>query len=691
MKKITIFFLICLLVSITVFKYFIGFIKPPSPVDYKLLSDYLPFYAQLFSTKTNDFAFYIVGLLTFFLVPVVLFTLWKFIRYKALILLVFIPFFTGPIKQTIDFSKTYFSFHWKELLLIALTSLIAGLSIKHGYKILTNIAKTLSKLFNNNLSKLAFSFVGFIIIFILLFNPKYKFSYQSLSLYGRETYQQFHHVNFFLAPINEVINGKTLLINANSQYGILTTYIPAIIFKIAGVSYSNFVLYNMIITIIYVCIFFLFLKKITNSYLLGIIGVLGFIKLALFRYDPTWEAYTLPSTTPLRYFFDIIVAFLIYDFFRNKFSIKKLILLNGAIILAFFYNPEFGIPIIVGYIACIIFDLFYNLLIKNENVKTIIIRFIKYLYLLIFFTVVVGGIITLFSYLKSGQLPNWGDYIKYILFYSKGFDDIPMPIFDFYYLPLFIYIISYYYIFIRIYFRKITNVQLMIFLLIYGLLTFIYYINLSEPNHLLTVIHPSLLLVFILFGNFKDCLPVIKHSLLKLTGICFVFFVIFFPVYFPVTDFIFALKDRLHYRYVSPMSDLYHMNQYHYWSYPGTDFYLKDDSGIDFKLAADKIRKLTKDTKNILILSRYDTLLYVMSGKTSLLDQPILEYSAPTYTEANRLIGLIFAKKPKYIFIYSDKYNQMQINVIESIANIIKKHYSFTQHAGAVDVYKIKK
>lgn len=713
--QIILFFVICLLISITVFEYGIGFIKLPAS-NIKLLSDYLPFYVQLFSTKTNDTSYYLSGILIFFAVPVILFIAWKYIKYGLFVVLILISFFfRTEIVRIINFAGANLFPYRKELLFIALISPLIGLSIKYGYTILANRVRPLSQLSSRILFQITFSFIGFLIIFILLFNPKYKSSYQYLSWYGAEMYQQFHHVNFFLAPINEVINGKTLLTTVSTQYGILTTYIPAIIFKIIGISYSNFVLYNMAVVIVYVCIFFLCIKKFTNSYIIGIIGAVSFIILALFRYDPFWDTYTLPSTTPLRYFFDIVAVFLLHDYFNNKFSHeaprsiscdrlslqswreqnpskvplkqtrrdKKLFLLSAAVALAFFYNPEFGIPIVVAYIVCIFFDLFYALFIKKNNIRAVILRFLAYVYVLVFVTVFIGGTITIFSYIRSGQFPYWGDYIKSILIFSKGRGDVPMPVIGLYYLPLFIYVISYYYILISIYFKKIINIQLMIFLLTYGLLSFMYYINLSEPNHLLTIIHPSLLLAFIMLSNFKRELPVIKNSLLKLTVISLFFVVIFMPIYYPVADVLSGIKDRIFYHYFVPAE------QYYYWSYHGTDFYLKDNNGTDFAKAADKIRQLTKNIRDVLILSRYDSLLYVMSGKTSLLDRPILEYMVPTYTEANTIITLILKKKPKYIFIYADKYNQMQVNIIESFANIVKKYYSFSSHAGAVDVYTV--
>lgn len=209
-----------------------------------------------------------------------------------------------------------------------------------------------------------------LIISLLLFNPRYQFSYEKIANYGGEAIHQFHHANFFIAPINEVINGKMLLVNAQAQYGILLTYIPAVILKFTHLSYSNFNLYNIIVSIIYVFIFYLFLVKVTHNRFLSFIATIGFIKLSFFRAFWPYEIYTLPSTIPVRYFFDIIAMYSIYILYNN-FSYKKLYFSSFILSLAFFYNTEIGLSIILAYFGIVTINFILHIKDKNMRLRTI--------------------------------------------------------------------------------------------------------------------------------------------------------------------------------------------------------------------------------------------------------------------------------------------------------------------------------
>ncbi len=62
------------------------------------------------------------------------------------------------------------------------------------------------------------------------------------------------------------------------------------------------------------------------------------------------------------------------------------------------------------------------------------------------------------------------------------------------------------------------------------------------------------------------------------------------------------------------------LRTYSHWDFPGAGIFVSDHDGTDVRLAVGAVKKYSGDSPNVLILSRYDTLLYVMSGKTSRID-----------------------------------------------------------------------
>jgi hypothetical protein len=496
-------------------------------------------------------------------------------------------------------------------------------------------------------------------------------------LYGGESAHQFHHVNFYLGPINEILNGKMLMANAYAQYGILTTYIPAIIFSHTKLSYSGFVLYDMIISAIYCIFFFYFMKKVTGSILGALITTLSFIRLVFFRSIWTNEVYVYPSSTPLRYIFDILVLILVYKQTRRN-SVIRAYIASFIVALSLFYNLEIGLPIYISYFIFIIFLYFHNG-ITEIAVK----RILRNILFLTFNTVLFIGIISYITFTRTGIWPDWLMQIGTLLFYGKGFFDIPMPITGEYFFIVGIYIYTFYFINHNLKTHEENNLSLLTFILCYGIGIFVYYLGFNEPHHLYTISHPSVILFFYhlqrIFRKRRSFseYPVVPTSLIITFFAAFTFWLIS-----PTPGTYRNITSVFYNRYINKYQN------YYYWNYPGADFYLSKDNGKLFADSAELIKyNITSD--NILILSRYDTLLYAMSGKGSFLDNPIIEYGIMHKYELNYAINAIFRKKPEYIFLYASSYNQMKTDNIPIIWNAIKDDYEYVYSTGVLDVYKL--
>jgi len=657
----------------------------------------------------NDIKTYGIAILSIGIIPLIIYFIWPKMNKKLLTFFYIICFLfiISTLFQTdFTFLKVFFTANIRSIVNIFFLSLIISILLKVNFKNqwFSKAKMIIVSFTNTNFVKFLANLSVFLLIFFLIYNPKYKYSFEKLSFFGYESFHQFHHVTFFAIPIHEIINGKTLLINVSSLYGILLTYFNSFVFKIIGLTYSRFVLYSTLLAIIYTYFFFIVLKKITKNFWWALIGTLAYIRLIFFReYAPDVEVFILPSTTPIRYFFDLIVVFQIFEYFRRPANSKRLLIMTAIVITGFFFNFDFGLLILLSYITTVLFDVFLSFVYK-EKWEKIVSKLLLYSSTLIITFILFGLFIILATYLRSGILPDFVQYLFHIstqdtLMAIQTFNTISWQ-----YLPLSIYLIGFYFIFYQTLIKKEKSNQWLVFPLVYGLFSYIYYINLNEPNHLFGIIHPSIL-VFITFFS----VTINKLIRYKTSSSFFIFFIpiffftsIFWVIFTSPELFTSMISAKIDYRY-SPIN-----NNYHYWNYPGTDFYLQDNNGKDFEFSAEKIKQYTKKGQEVVIISRYSALLLLMSGKTSLIDHPNIEYDIYSTEEFNEAINKIKTIKPKYIFVYSTKYNQMYANpnflptyppsydqwknnTIMVFWEKIKKKYIFKENAGTVDVYELIK
>lgn len=654
-------------------------------ISFFLLSFFLSFSLFIAGQKylgnliSNDLIAYGLAILFIVIVPLILYLVWAKINKQLLFVLYFIVFLS-VIKSIfiIDLNPLiYFLILNKfSLMAIFIFSLITNIFLKINFKTqpFDQIKKILWGSINTPFIKFLAYLLVFLLISFLIYNPKYKYSFERLSLFGYESYHQFHHVTFFVIPIHEILAGKTLLINVSSLYGVVLTYFNSLVFKIVGLSYSNFVLYNMIVSIFYVFFFFLTLKKVSKSFWLALIGTAAYIRLAIFRdLLPSQEIFILPSTTSIRYFLDLIVFYSIFTYFSQPANLKRLFTMTTVVVLAFFYSFDFGLLILVAYIITLLFDNFLSI-VNQEKRQKIVSKSSRYFLTLPIVFVSFGLLITLFTFLKSGALPNWGQYLVHLSTQIVQLQDRSLAsVIGWYYLPLSIYLVAFYFIFHQAIIKKEKGNQWLVFLLAYGLLLFTYYINLSEPNHLFSILHPAIIILILLFKAAKN----------KLIQVVF-FTGLFWIIFISPEKFTNLITTKINYRY-SPSN-----TNYYYWNYPGTDFYLQDDDGKNFELAAEKIKQLSKKDKEVVIISRYSALLYLMSGKTSLINHPNIEYDIYSIQEFSEALNEIKARRPQFIFVHSPAYSQWYVDIMNTLWDMIKKDYTFKENAGAIDVYQLK-
>jgi len=86
--------------------------------------------------------------------------------------------------------------------------------------------------------------------------------------------EAYLHTAPFLGPINDILMGKVILVDANSQYGLFLPYFSALVFRFIPLSIANFFYLMVIYGIIYYIFAYLILKLSTKSNLWVLIGLL---------------------------------------------------------------------------------------------------------------------------------------------------------------------------------------------------------------------------------------------------------------------------------------------------------------------------------------------------------------------------------------------------------------------------------
>jgi hypothetical protein len=655
--------------------------------------------------STNDFAIYAVGVATFVAVPVIGYGMLLLrnvlsheiavsVLYGVLSLLagvlgylVYSAAHSGILTQTVSsfLSRTAPEFRLYPLLpaatlgVIVLSLLIAT----NGGSVPSALRERLSSGFaRTSRFRTAFTVMFLCVVVALMFNPRYNATYESITKYGGEAVHQFHHVNFFLGPINEVYRGKSMMVDARAQYGLLNTYIPAAIFGVTGISYGAYTFYAMALCIVFALLMFLLLKRVTGSVILAALGVLGYLNIVFFRTNWAYEPYVLPSSTPVRHIFDIVVALALLWYVRNRTSRASWVA-SAAVAVAFFYNMEIGVSVFLSYIAALVTIPVGTLLQRKRPEREDWMPFLR------LGTAVVAGVavISLGILVRAGQWPDWYGFVASSLFYGKGFIDTFMPVVGPYWFTLAVYVLSGYYVMYQLWIGMRRDREVISFLTAYGVASFVYYINFSEPHHLWTIFHPAILLSIILVSHVLGSVSVWKRQpfVVRTVAAFGVVGTVAFLLWTP-SSFASRVGQKLEARYGPEPANMKD------WNYAGVHLRMADDDGSAFRVAAETIRELQPDTRDVAILSRYDTILLLMSGKASATGFSIIEYEVFTLDQLKEAQTRIRKERPRYVYVTADdpRYTYTATHTVTWVWDAVKDLYTFDRHAGVVDVYRLK-
>jgi len=226
-----------------------------------------------------------------------------------------------------------------------------------------------------------------------------------------------HHQNFFLGPVNDILNGKDVLIDSYSQYGLFMPYFLALFFRsqILPMTYPGFTLLVSGTYIIYYSLIYFILRKIQPFQWLAIITTAAII---FFNYLAVWWVFMpiIPAQGPFRYAWPylILAANLLGDTQPACTKRKKIVDVIELIIIgiAAIWSVEVFVYTLMTYIAC----QFYRYYSQKQPSKYKIDHFFSRVGLAVLVSIVCWLIFLMVILVRSKQIPQFNELINYLRF-----------------------------------------------------------------------------------------------------------------------------------------------------------------------------------------------------------------------------------------------------------------------------------
>ena len=464
---------------------------------------------------------------------------------------------------------------------------------------------------------------------------------------------QYVHSAVFIGPVHDILNGKVILVNTDSQYGILINYLPALIFKLVSpfmsLSFTSFFYLMIVYGIIYYIIAFILLKYRFHSPLWALIGLVTLFSLHFYL---SLDRYIRPMVFPIRYLLDMPFFLILFSYSKGK-TIKKSLVISIYLALAILYNYETGISLSVAFV-------FYEFLEScrySPNLKTALKKSVITIIVLLSALLLTGSGYSIYAKYITGSFPDWSRALFYIRIFGLGFIASNSSLIGFYLFPLAIYLIFLTKILYSL-FQKIysDNFSWNGALTAYGLLIYIYYIERSYVLNVPVLSIPAIILGIILFKELYS-----KYRL--------------FCPYLALGSFIVFSFIFYAYRFT---------NNYKFEYWKGD---LSQSEAIYNKIndSAKTINYYQPSDKAVAVLSYVDTLLLLKAGKTN-----SLPYSATqnifTASQVDNILKNIKTASPRYLFADFDPW--LEINIYPSVFEYIHDNYRLVESIGIINVWE---
>ena len=351
------------------------------------------------------------------------------------------------------------------------------------------------KEYNKFVNIILYSFVSIILLSFFL-----------LSICNRDNYiGAYEHLNAVLYSVSQIQQGKTLLVDLTTQYGLYPHFLYPI-FKLINVNITSFTLTMSALTTISYSLIFLGLRKIINN---NLVTFLAFISIIFFSYITffigpfdinigNFDLYY--AYRPIRIIFPAIILYLVFTYILTpKRNLYLLITFISS--LSILWNFDSGVICFLSFYIYIL----YERLIGN-NVRGFIKDFIKHTFISLAILTLTIFLFSSLIYFQSNKFPDWSLFLQLpAIFGSAYFFSLPMPLFNAWNLIFLVYLYGIYIGFNSILLGNRDAIdKVAFFVAIFGLGISTYYLNRSHDFNLLQTLYPSLILLAIFISKLLE-------------------------------------------------------------------------------------------------------------------------------------------------------------------------------------------
>jgi hypothetical protein len=552
-------------------------------------------------------------------------------------------------------------FNFIQYLFITIFFLLPGFLI---YKFQSKISTIFSRRIINITFDLLVIFViiGYISIIspVSLWNGKIVFTFDYKAVMG---------------SVNDILGGKTVLVNTYSQYGFIMPYALSIVFSIIPLEHTTFFYLNYVTTIFGYIIIFLGLRKwFKNPY----IPLLWVVLAPFYHYfAPQFNILFFCQQTFFRYgwWAILFLFFTIKDkLFKNenKAFVAELLLVDFSLFWAF----DVGTYIFMAYFGYISI----SYLLKEISWREKLIRIIKHTGYLFISICLFFVAVNIFSYLRAGTFPNWSEYYFHTKLFSSGYGLYRMPVFGSHTFVmiqnfgLIIYIIFSLFEDRYINDRRKKDLPIVGFLTVFSVFNFLYYVGESGTNALAVIMLPNIILFcWIVYQVSRIFKSKYYKNFYRNEKAVFVMGLFALFLTFNLITTVSALHVINWSTYSKPLN---------YFSNPA--LFENMNYGYTVQWLKNYIKDVPPYKRKLALITEDDSYFLIFTKSTNVIDSGN-NYYFLLKSQYNKLCEQLIERKPKDIFIESG----MGWEWTEILRNCAKDRYHFVENIGFLDRYQI--
>jgi hypothetical protein len=226
--------------------------------------------------------------------------------------------------------------------------------------------------------------------------------------------------NYYLGPVNEVLHGRTVLVDVFAQYGVGVIYLLAGLFSLIPLGYGTFALVLSALTVVEFGLMYAIVRIAGRSQLIAVLASAVAIVYVIYGQIQSFVAY--PSTGPLRFGLPYVVILLEVIGARSPARTRGLTLASAVVTaLASLWSFETFAYTLAAFLAITALEAVVP---ERETRRQIVRRRVLPLVALVVALQIVFAVVTRAA---AGGWPQWGTYLDYIRLYSvQGFYTLPV-------------------------------------------------------------------------------------------------------------------------------------------------------------------------------------------------------------------------------------------------------------------------